>query len=60
MKSAMIKRWITWEVMNQYPTYYERRLIALSVFSYAYVKIQKMMKRTLDMACVATKCEVYD
>lgn len=53
-------RWIICEAINQYPTYYESRLIALSVFSSAYVKIQKVMKRILDIPCAATKWDVND
>lgn len=58
MKSAIISRWITCDVMNQYPTYSESRLIALSVFSSAYVNTQKIMNRMREMPCAATKCEV--
>jgi len=46
--------------MNQYPTYSDSKLIADSVFSSVYVKIQKIMKRILEIPCAATKLEVYD
>lgn len=58
MKSPMMNRCMICESMNQYPTYSESRLMAVSVLSSAYVKIQKMMKRIREMACAATKWEV--
>jgi hypothetical protein len=61
MKSAMISRWMIWARRKQCPTYSGMGLwvrVLSSVFSYEYVKIQKIMERTREMAWAATKCDV--
>lgn len=62
MKSPMMNRWMTWLIINHIPTYSGRiddDRSEFYSFSSEYVNIQNRIDRIREIACDATKCEVY-